>query len=249
MTTYGRNIRRSTDFNRSAAAGGICRIITKRYPPMTSKSEKKLFGEIFARHDPRVLAILRKSVVGIAGAGGLGSNAAISLARAGIGSLIIADFDKIEPSNLNRQQYTIGQIGRRKVRALSDNIKAAAPFCECAIHDIKIDRGNIEGIFGKADILVEAFDKADEKSMLIRTWLRLYPGRPVISASGLAGYGNNSALRTRRIGSLYVCGDEKSGRAAGISPMAPRVALVANMQANLVLELLIGGKRHSSTRL
>lgn len=199
----------------------------------------KLYKDLFSRHEPRVLAALRRGTVGIAGAGGLGSNVAVSLARAGVGRLIIADFDKIEPSNLNRQQYFISQIGRRKVEALRDNLKKINPFSEYIIHDIKVTRANTGDIFGEADILIEAFDKAEEKGMLITTWLSLYPKKPIIAASGLAGYGQNRKLHTRKMGALYICGDEESQCPAGISPMAPRVAVVANMQANLAVELLV----------
>ena len=199
----------------------------------------KLYEDIFSRHEPRVLAALRSSTVGIAGAGGLGSNVAVSLARAGVGRLIIADFDKIEPSNLNRQQYFTYQIGRRKVEALRENLKKINPFSEYLVHDIKVTRANTGSIFWEADILVEAFDKAEEKGMLINAWLSLYPTRPIIAASGLAGYGNNRKLHTRKLGNLYICGDEESQCPAGISPMAPRVAVVANMQANLTVQLLV----------
>ena len=204
-----------------------------------SKPSHNLFKDLFDRRDPRVLAALRDATVGIAGAGGLGSNVAVSLARAGTGRLIIADFDKIEPSNLNRQQYFINQIGRRKVEALRENLKKINPFSEYIIHDVKITRANAGRIFGEADIMVEAFDKAEEKGMLINTWLSLHPNKPIIAASGLAGYGKNRTLHTRKLGNLYICGDEESQCPAGISPMAPRVAIVANMQANLAVELLI----------
>jgi len=198
-----------------------------------------LSRKIFCKHDPRVLDALRRSVVGIAGAGGLGSNVAVSLARAGVGRLIIADHDRIEASNLNRQQYFLDQIGRRKVDALLENLERIQPYSEYIVHDLKITRRNALRIFGGADVLVEAFDRAEAKSMLIETWLSLKPRRPIIAASGLAGFGRNNKLHTRRLGSLYICGDEESPCLPGISPMAPRVALVANMQANLVLELLI----------
>jgi sulfur carrier protein ThiS adenylyltransferase len=204
---------------------------------------KDLYKNIFSRHDPEVLAALQKSVVGIAGAGGLGSNVAVSLARAGVGRLIIADFDKIEPSNLNRQQYSVKQIGLRKAETLRANLKNINPFCKCSAHNVKVTASNTEGIFGEADLLVEAFDKAEEKSMLIRTWLSLHPDRPVIAASGLAGYGRNCRLHTRKMGNLYICGDEESQCPAGISPMAPRVAIVANLQANLAVELLVKLKK------
>lgn len=203
---------------------------------------------IFSRHDAKVLAVLRAATVGIAGAGGLGSNAAISLARAGVGRLILADFDRIEPSNLNRQQYTVKQIGLCKVKALRANLKLIAPFTIISAHDIKINQGSVEKVFGGADILIEAFDKADQKGMLINAWLQLHHDRPIIAASGLSGYGKNSRLKTRRMGNLYICGDGVSEPAPGVSPMAPRVAIVANMQANLAVELLMKIRRDNNVQ-
>lgn len=194
--------------------------------------------EFFAHRDPAVLAVLRQSTVGIAGAGGLGSNVAVSLARAGVGRLIIADFDKVEPSNLNRQQYFIDQVGERKVDALRENLLIINPFSLYEVHDVRITRRNAAKIFAQVDVLVEAFDRAETKEMLIETCLARFPGRPIVAASGLAGYGKNRKLRTRKMGNLYICGDEESQCPAGVSPMAPRVALVAALQANLVVELL-----------
>jgi sulfur carrier protein ThiS adenylyltransferase len=203
---------------------------------------RSLSKALFAKHDPQVLAALRESTVGIAGAGGLGSNVAISLARAGVGRLIVADFDRVEPSNLNRQQYFVRQIGRRKVLALRENLMAINPFAKYTVHAVRVTRANVGRIFGEAEILVEAFDKAATKRMLIDAWLSLHPDRPIVAASGLAGYGKNRKLHTRRMGSLYLCGDEESECPKGISPMAPRVAIVANLQANTVVELLVNRK-------
>lgn len=202
-----------------------------------------LKAAMFSGHDPEVLAVLQSSVVAVAGAGGLGSNAAVCLARAGVGRLIIADFDAIEPSNLNRQYYFVDQIGEKKVRALRDNLTRINPFGVYDIHDIKVTPSRVGPLFGRADILIEAFDRAEAKQMLIETWLRLHPEKPVIAASGLAGYGKNRKLRTRRLGTLYVCGDEESECAPGVSPMAPRVAAVAALQANLAVELLMKARK------
>jgi sulfur carrier protein ThiS adenylyltransferase len=193
----------------------------------------------FARHDPAVLPVLRAATVGIAGAGGLGSNVAVVLARAGVGRLVIADHDRIEISNLNRQQYFLDQVGRIKVRALRENLVRIHPYCDYVVHHRRVTRRNVASLFGEADIMIEAFDRADQKQMLIETWLALFPGRPIIAASGLAGFGGNAKLRQRRAGSLYICGDESSEPRPGISPMAPRVAAVAAMQANLAIELLL----------
>ena len=195
--------------------------------------------EFFSCREPAVLAVLRQSSVGIAGAGGLGSNVAVSLARAGVGRLVIADFDQVEPSNLNRQQYFIDQIGRRKVDALRENLLLINPYSLYEVHDVRVTRRNAAKIFARVDVLVEAFDRAAAKEMIIETCLTRFPGRPIVAASGLAGYGMNRKLRTRRLGNLYICGDEESQCPKGVSPMAPRVALVAAMQANLVVELLV----------
>lgn len=200
---------------------------------------EELEKRFFSKHDPNILPTLRKSVVGIAGAGGLGSNVAFALARAGIGKLIIADFDRIEPPDLNRQQYFVEQIGEIKVEALLKSLKRINPFSNYEIYHVKIDEKNISDIFANVDILVEAFDEAEMKKMIIECWISKFPRKPIIVASGLAGFGKNEKLHTRKIGNLYICGDEETEPEEGISPMAPRVGIVANMQANLVLELLI----------
>ncbi len=209
-------------------------LIATPLPPSGAGAE-----DLFSKRDAHVLAALRKGTVGIAGAGGLGSNIAVSLARAGVGRLIVADRDAIEASNLNRQQYFVSQIGRRKVAALKENLEAINPYSDYVVHDVEVTATNVVPIFGDADIMVEAFDRAEAKRMLIETWLSQRPGRPIVAASGLAGYGGNRKLHSRKMGDLYVCGDEESQCPEGVSPMAPRVAIVANLQANLVVALLV----------
>lgn len=207
--------------------------------PLAKPGTIRFARDYFAHRDAKVLAVLRRSSVGIAGAGGLGSNVAVALARAGVGRLVIADFDRIEPSNLNRQQYFLDQVGERKVEALRENLLAINPYSLYEIHDVRINRRNAATIFGRVDVLVEAFDRAEAKEMIIEASLSKFPGRPIVAASGLAGFGRNASLHTRRLGNLYICGDESSQASKRISPMAPRVALVAAMQANLVVELLV----------
>ena len=202
-------------------------------------TEDRFEKEFFLKRDLGVLAALRSSVVGIAGAGGLGSNAAATLARAGVGRLIIADFDILETPDLNRQYYFTDQVGQPKVEALLVNLKRMNPFSIYEIHNVKVDRDNVSSLFREADLLVEAFDQADQKQMLIEAWLAHFPERPIIVASGLAGFGGNDKLGQRSLGSLYICGDEMSECDACTAPMAPRVAVVAAMQANLAVELLV----------
>jgi sulfur carrier protein ThiS adenylyltransferase len=204
---------------------------------------KSFEKEFFAKHDPKILLALRASVVGIAGAGGLGSNAAVALVRAGIGKLIIADHDRIEMSNLNRQQYFWAQIGQVKVRALLENLRKISPFSEYMGLNVRLTPKNIPRIFKTVDVMIEAFDLADQKEMLLEAWISHFPDKPIIMASGLSGFGKNQKLRTRRIGNVYICGDEESEAVEGISPMAPRVGIVANMQANLAVELLVKAKK------
>ena len=210
----------------------------KKQEELDWKKLKRLEKELFSRHDPGLLSVLRKAVVGIAGAGGLGSNAAVSLARAGVGKLIIADMDRVYPSNLNRQYYFLDQIGQLKVEALVENLKKINPFSQYEVHPVRVTAKNLKKLFSEAEIMIEAFDLASEKSMLINTWLSLFPDRPIVAASGISGFGKNNKLRTRRLGRLYLCGDEESEPDEKVSPMAPRVGIVANMQANLVIELL-----------
>ena len=183
---------------------------------------------------------LSKFRVGIAGAGGLGSNCAVALARSGVGTLVIADFDVIEETNLNRQYYFADQIGVNKTVALKENIARIDPGITVIAHQEKLDRINVIEIFSGCNIIVEAFDSSVMKEMLIETVQVSMPGIPVIVGSGMAGWGKTNDLRYRKIdNTLYVCGDEFSEVSDNLPPLAPRVAIVANMQANVVIELLM----------
>jgi len=187
-----------------------------------------------------IAAHLSRFRVGIAGAGGLGSNCAIALARCGIGTLVISDFDSVEESNLSRQYYFMDQTGLPKTEALKDNILRIRPDTTVLAFQEKIDRNNIPGIFSGCDVIVEAFDNAEMKEMLIEAVQELMPGTPLVVGSGLAGWGNNDTIRYRKIDdTLYVCGDELSEVSDEFPTLAPRVGMVANMQANVVLELLM----------
>jgi sulfur carrier protein ThiS adenylyltransferase len=182
--------------------------------------------------------------VGIAGAGGLGSNCAVSLARCGIGTLVIADFDVVEQNNLNRQYFFTDQIGLMKVIALKDNIFRINPLVSVIVHPKKLDETNIAEIFQGCDVVVEAFDNSENKELLIETLDKCMPLTPLVIASGLAGWGNNDALKFRKIDeTLFVCGDELSEISEELPPMAPRVGIVANMQANAVVEILMQKNR------
>lgn len=190
------------------------------------------FGEIKSH--------LSKFTVGIAGAGGLGSNCAVALARSGIGTLVIADFDIVEEPNLNRQYYFRSQIGILKTTALKENISLINPAVRIVTHQKKVEKSNIKEIFSGCHVIVEAFDRAEMKEMLIETLQIEMPVVPLIIGSGMAGWGKTNELACRKIDNLmYVCGDECSEVTDEQPPLAPRVAIVANMQANMVLEILM----------
>ncbi len=195
--------------------------------------------EFFQEHDKEVLAAIAGAVVGIAGAGGLGSNAAVALARAGVGKLIIVDFDKVSASNLNRQYYFSDQIGLSKVEALKHTLKRINPWSEYEIHMLRLTPVLIEEIFEDVDVMIEAFDHAESKQMLIETWDDSFKDIPLIIGSGLGGIGANNKLQETVSGNLYIIGDGETDVEQGYKPLAPRVGAVACMQANLALQLLV----------
>ena len=151
--------------------------------------------------------------------------------------MIVADFDVVSISNLNRQHYFLDQVNMPKVLALQENIAKANPFCKVEIHQLRLNSDNIPFIFAEVDIMIEAFDTDTAKAMLIETWS--YPEKPIICASGLAGFGRNSDIRQMQSDNMYFIGDFVSELSPGIAPISARVMIVAAMQANLALELLI----------
>ncbi len=168
---------------------------------------------------------------------GLGSNVAVSLARVGIGKLILVDFDQVELSNLNRQAYFKRHIGQYKTDALKEVIHAIDDGVSLEVVQEKLCEENILPIFDEADIVVEALDRAETKCMLINEILRK-TDKNIVAGSGIAGFGTNNTLKTRRVmDRLYLCGDEQE---QGELFLSPRVNIVAHQQANTVLRLIMG---------
>ena len=183
---------------------------------------------------------LRTRTVGIAGCGGLGSNCAVALARVGVGKLVIADFDKVELSNLNRQYFFLDQVGLAKVGALRENIHRIDPSIEVETHQLKLDEANIPEIFKACDVIVEAFDKAEMKLMIMEAVVEKMPEKYLVCGSGLAGWGENESIGMKVSGKVFIFGDGKNEVNDEHPPLAPRVGIVANMEANQVLEILLG---------
>ena len=209
--------------------------ISKKQMP----SKEELRAMIRARHTPKLYDSLEKASVAVCGLGGLGSHIAIMLARSGIGTLHLIDFDTVEPSNLNRQAYNVDDLGKFKTEALKEQISKINPFIKININTIKIEKENIKELFCYYDIVCEAFDNAVYKAMLAQNFHSFFKDKILISASGLAGYGNSNLIKTRKIAkNFFVCGDLKSAARLGNGLIAPRVNICAAHQANLVLELL-----------
>jgi len=156
----------------------------------------------------QIFKILKTKTIGIAGCGGLGSNCAAALTRLGIGKIILADFDVVDVSNLARQYYFHEQVGEKKAFALADNLHHINPIVEIIPNDIKLGPNEIITIFKDCDLIIEAFDLAEMKQMIIETCAEYFPDTPLIVGNGMAGWGNNNAIKTSKIGkNLYVCGD------------------------------------------
>lgn len=194
-----------------------------------------------ARHTPGIHEALKNAIVGVAGLGGLGSNIAISLARIGVGKLILVDFDIVEPSNLNRQQYFVEHIGLLKTVAMKELISKVNPYVEIVDINAYLDEGNIEEIFKDTDIILEAFDNPVCKATLVNTVLTKMKDKKIIGASGMAGYFSSNEIKTKKVNSrFYLVGDGVNAAQIGSGLMAPRVSVAANHMANMATRLIIG---------
>lgn len=191
------------------------------------------------RHGKELQDKFSEATVAICGLGGLGSNIAISLARAGVGKLILVDFDRVDITNLHRQQYKAAQVGAYKTEALAENLKEIAPYILLEAYTIRITQENAEELLKEADIICEAFDGAECKAMLTNIVLEKMPEKYLVAASGMAGMGSANSIQTRRIMKhFYLCGDEVSDAAEGMGLVASRVMICAAHQAHTVLRIL-----------
>ncbi len=210
---------------------------------LSSTMEKETYlRELYTRNPPGFLDRLKDKVVGIAGAGGLGSNIAVSLLRAGVQQFIIVDDDRVEISNLNRQYYFLDQVGMTKTAALHQNLLRINPHVAATLHCTRVTADNLADLFADAHLLIEAFDDPDMKALTAHHWIQNFPERFLIMGSGISGYGRNNAITTTARGKLIICGDQKTEFSAENGLTAPRLGIVAQMQANAALEILLDGK-------
>lgn len=204
-------------------------------------SKNEWMDALIDRHGTTLHKRFSSATVAVCGLGGLGSNIAIALARAGIGKLLLIDFDRVDITNLHRQQYKANQIGLYKADALAENLLEIAPYTEVKAVRAKITEENFVDFLKDADVVCEAFDNAESKAMLVNGVLEQLPGCYLVAASGMAGMDTPNTIKTRKVMKrFYLCGDEVSDAADTIGLVAPRVMLCAAHQAHTVLRILAG---------
>lgn len=206
-------------------------------------TKKEIEQALIARHGIELHNRFKRGKVAICGLGGLGSNIAICLARAGIGKLHLIDFDRVDLSNIHRQQYRISQIGMLKTEVLTELIKEIAPYTEVVTDSVKITENNYVNLLREDDIICEAFDNPEAKAMLVNGVMETFPEKYMVAASGMAGLASANEIKTRKITSyFYLCGDEKTDVSDGLGLVAPRVMVCGAHQAHMVLRILAGDR-------
>ena len=208
---------------------------------MSVPTKEEMYSALVERHGAELQSRLAAASVAICGLGGLGSNIAIALARAGVGKLHIIDFDMVDISNLNRQQYFPEQLGQFKTDALCDTLKRIAPYCNIVNDCVKLSEENIPQLLADEDIIAEAFDKADQKAMFVNCVLENMPKKYLVAASGMAGIAPSNSITTKRITKrFYLCGDGVSDISDGMGLVSSRVLICAAHQAHAVIRIIAG---------
>ena len=208
-------------------------------PPIPSREVMREALNI--RHGEELQNKISAARVAVCGLGGLGSNIAIALARAGVGHLHLIDFDRVDLTNLNRQQYAVGQLGQYKTDALRETLSLVSPYCDVTCDTIQVTEENLPDLLKAEDYICEAFDRAEAKAMLVSGVLEHFPEKYLVAGSGLAGLGSANTIQTRRVSQrFYLCGDGTSDSSVGLGLMASRVLVCAAHEANMILRLIAG---------
>lgn len=202
-------------------------------------TEKEWKEALAKRQGRELLERFQNASVAVCGLGGLGSCIALCLARAGIGKLILIDYDRVDLSNLHRQQYKPKQIGLFKTDALAENLKEINPYIRLETITEKITDDNFFKLLKNVQIVCEAFDDPEAKAVLVNGVLEKFPEKYLIAASGMAGLESANSIHTRKVmRHFYLCGDECSDVENSIGLTASRVMICASHQAHMVLRIL-----------
>lgn len=203
-------------------------------------TEKEWYSTLEKRHGADLQRKFSSACVAVCGLGGLGSNVAVSLARSGVGTLLLIDFDKVDMSNLHRQQYAVSQLGMCKTDAMKQTLAEIAPYCNVITHTVKLKEDNLS-LIADCDVVCECFDNTEYKALLVNGVSEYYPEKYIVAASGMSGLHTGNTIQTKKFGKrLYICGDGTSDVADDGTLFAPRVMLCAAHQANTVLRIIAG---------
>lgn len=204
-------------------------------------TKEEMYQALSERHGVELQKKISDARVAVCGLGGLGSNIAIALARAGVGHLHLIDFDRVDITNLNRQQYFVRQLGLLKTDALQETLTDIAPYCDITTNSVKITEDNFAQLLEKEDIICEAFDCSEAKAMLVNGVLERFPEKYLLSSSGMAGFGSANTIVTRHVFQhFYLCGDGMSDVNDGIGLVSSRVLACAAHEAHMVIRILAG---------
>lgn len=204
-------------------------------------TKEEMYQALSERHGAELQKKISAARVAVCGLGGLGSNIAIALARAGVGHLHLIDFDRVDITNLNRQQYFVRQLGLLKTDALQETLTDIAPYCDITTNSVKITEENFAQLLEKEDIICEAFDCSEAKAMLVNGVLERFPEKYLLSSSGMAGFGSANTIVTRHVFQhFYLCGDGMSDVNDGIGLVSSRVLACAAHEAHMVIRILAG---------
>lgn len=203
-------------------------------------TKNEWYSTLEKRHGADLQRKFSSACVAVCGLGGLGSNVAVSLARSGVGTLLLIDFDKVDMSNLHRQQYAVSQLGMCKTDAMKQTLAEIAPYCNVVTHTVKLKEDNLS-LIADCDVVCECFDKTEYKALLVNGVSEYYPEKYIVAASGMSGLHTGNTIHTKKFGKrLYICGDGTSDVADDGTLFAPRVMLCAAHQANTVLRIIAG---------
>lgn len=204
-------------------------------------TKEEMHQALSERHGAELQKKISAARVAVCGLGGLGSNIAIALARVGVGHLHLIDFDRVDITNLNRQQYFVRQLGLLKTDALQETLTDIAPYCDITTNSVKITEDNFAQLLEKEDIICEAFDCSEAKAMLVNGVLERFPEKYLLSSSGMAGFGSANTIVTRHVFQhFYLCGDGMSDVNDGIGLVSSRVLACAAHEAHMVIRILAG---------
>ncbi|WP_310603175.1 sulfur carrier protein ThiS adenylyltransferase ThiF [Anaerosporobacter sp.] len=204
-------------------------------------TREEVYEELCKRHTRKVQERLWNAKVAVAGLGGLGSTIAIALARVWVGKLHLIDFDQVDLSNLNRQQYRMSDLGMYKTEALKEQLLSINPYLDIRMDTVKVTEENVKQLFEEDEIICEAFDRPEAKAMLVNAFFEHYPNKRLVAGSGMAGYESSNTIQTRKVAkNFYLCGDGTTGIEVSNGLMAPRIGICASHEANMIVRLILG---------